>query len=69
MILYSKWTNNSLTEMEIVRKIMPMRLFFSQLFALERKQIAFMASQKSHTRISDCLFATNCSEMEISVYG
>ncbi|MDY2608275.1 MAG: hypothetical protein SOV90_10200 [Lachnospiraceae bacterium] len=56
--------------MEIVRKIMPMRLFFSQLFALERKQIAFMmASQKSHPRISDCLFATSRSEMEISVYG
>lgn len=55
--------------MEIVRKIMPMRLFFSQLFALEREQIAFMASQKSHPRISDCLFATSRSEMENSVYG
>ena len=34
-----------------------MRLFFTQLFASERKQIAFMASQKSPMRISDCLFA------------
>ena len=34
----------------------------TQLFASKRKQIALMASQKSPTRISDCLFATSCSE-------
>lgn len=46
---------------------MPMRLLFTQLFALEQKQIAIMASQKSPPRISDCLFAINRSEKRISM--
>ena len=38
-------------------------LFFMLLFVSERKQIAFMADEKSHTRISHRLFATSRSEM------
>jgi hypothetical protein len=40
---------------------------FTQLFALERKQIAIMAEEKSPTRISLRLFAINRSEMRNSV--
>ena len=39
--------------------------FFTRLFVSERKQIALMADEKSHTRVSRCLFATSRSEMEI----
>ena len=46
---------------------MLMRLFFTQLFALERKQIVIMAEEKSPTRISLRLFAINRSEMRNSV--
>ncbi len=46
-------------------KIMLMRLFFTQLFVSERKQIAIMAEEKSPARISLRLFATNRSEMRI----
>ena len=38
--------------------------FFTRLFVSERKQIALMADEKSHTRISRRLFATSRSEME-----
>ena len=41
-----------------------MRLFFAQLFASGRKQIAFMADEKSLMRISHRLFATSRSEAE-----
>ena len=40
-------------------------LFFTLLFVSERKQIAFMADEKSHARISRRLFATSRSEMRI----
>ena len=40
---------------------------FAQLFALERKQIAIMADEKSPARISHRLFATSRSEMRISM--
>ena len=43
---------------------MLMRLFFTQLFVLERKQIAIMAEEKSSARIFLRLFAMNRSEME-----
>ena len=46
---------------------MLMRLFFAQLFVSERKQIAFMADEKSPTRISHRLFETSRSEMRISM--
>jgi len=46
---------------------MLMRLFFTQIFALERKQIAIMAEEKSPTRISLSFFAINRSEMRNSV--
>ena len=46
-------------------KIMLMRLFFTMLFVSERKQIAFMAAEKSPARISQRLFATSRSEMRI----
>ena len=39
--------------------------FFTRLFVSERKQIALMADEKSHTRVSRCLFATSRLEMEI----
>ncbi|GEM_PF-2926608 len=38
---------------------MLMRLFFTQLFVSERKQIAIMAYEKSPTRISHRLLANN----------
>ena len=44
---------------------MLMRLFFTMLFVSERKQIAFMAAEKSPARISQRLFATSRSEMRI----
>ncbi len=40
---------------------------FTQLFASERKQIAFMADEKSPMRISHRPFATSRSEMRISM--
>ncbi len=46
---------------------MPMRLFFTQLFVSERKQIAIMAEEKSHARIFLRLFATSRSEMRIGM--
>jgi len=42
-------------------------IFFTQLFVSERKQIAFMAEEKSPSRISLRLFATKRSEMRISM--
>ncbi|MBO5145419.1 MAG: polysaccharide deacetylase family protein [Lachnospiraceae bacterium] len=42
-------------------------LFFNQLFVSERKQIAFMADEKTHVRISHRLFAINRSEMGSSM--
>ena len=48
----------------LVRKIMLMRLFFAQLFASERKQIALMADEKSPVRISHRLFQASRSEKE-----
>ena len=44
---------------------MRMQLFFTWLFASERKQIAFMADEKSPVRISRRIFAISCSEMRI----
>ncbi len=44
---------------------MLIHLFFTLLFVSERKQIAFMAAEKSPTRISQHLFATSRSEMRI----
>ena len=44
-----------------------MRLFFTQLFVSERKQIAIMAEEKSPVRISLRLFAINRSEMRINM--
>ena len=44
---------------------MLMRLFLTLLFVSERKQIAFMATEKSPARISQRLFATSRSEMRI----
>ena len=44
-----------------------MRLFLTQLFVSERKQIALMAEEKSPVRISLRLFAINRSEMRISM--
>ena len=41
--------------------------FFTRLFVSERKQIALMADEKSHTRVSRRLFATSRSEMEIKM--
>ena len=41
--------------------------FFTRLFVSERKQIALMADEKSHTRVSRRLFATSRSEMEINM--
>ena len=52
-------------EWRLVWKIMLMRLFFTQLFVSERKQIALMAEEKSPVRISLRLFAINRSEMRI----
>ena len=46
---------------------MLMRLFSIRLFVSERKQIAFMADEKSPTRISHRLFATSRSETRISM--
>ena len=46
---------------------MLMRLFFTLLFVSERKQIAFMADEKSLARISRRHFATSRSEMENSM--
>ena len=46
---------------------MLMQLFFTQLFASERKQIAFMADEKSLVRISHRLFVISRSEMRISM--
>ena len=43
------------------------RLFFTQLFVSERKQIAFMADEKSPTRISHHIFATSRSEKRINM--
>ena len=49
--------------------------FFAQLFVSERKQIAFMASEKLHSQVSRRLFATSRSEVrfimtkEIELYG
>ena len=43
------------------------RLFFTQLFVPERKQIAFMADEKSPTRISHHIFATSRSEKRINM--
>ena len=40
-------------------------IFFTRLFASERKQIAFMAEEKSPSRISLRLFAAKRSEMRI----
>ena len=42
-----------------------MRLFFTQLFVSERKQIAMIADEKSPARISHRIFATSRSEKEI----
>ncbi len=44
---------------------MLIRLFFTQLFASERKQIAFMTDEKSPARISHRLFVTSRSEKRI----
>ena len=41
--------------------------FFTRLFVSERKQIALMADEKSHTRVSRRLFATSRAEMEINM--
>ncbi len=43
------------------------RLFFTQLFVPERKQIAFMADEKLPTRISHHIFATCRSEKRINM--
>ena len=43
------------------------RLFFTQLFVPERKQIAFMADEKSPTRISHHIYATSRSEKRINM--
>ena len=43
------------------------RLFFTQLFVPERKQIAFMAGEKLPTRISHHIFATSRSEKRINM--
>ena len=43
------------------------RLFFTQLFVTERKQIAFMADEKLPTRISHHIFATSRSEKRINM--
>ena len=43
------------------------RLFFTQLFVPERKQIAFMADEKLPTRISHHIFATSRSEKRINM--
>ena len=43
------------------------RLFFTQLFVPERKQIAFMADEKLPTRISHYIFATSRSEKRINM--
>ena len=48
-----------------MRKIMLMRLFFTQLFVSEQKQIAYMADEKSPTLILHRLFTINCSETRI----
>ena len=40
------------------------RLFFTQLSASERKQIAFMADEKLSAQVSHRLFATNRERME-----
>ncbi|MDY6329204.1 MAG: hypothetical protein SPL51_06940 [Lachnospiraceae bacterium] len=45
---------------------MPMQLFFTQLFALEQKQIAYMADEKSLARISHRPFAASREEMRNS---
>ena len=42
--------------MENSVKIMLMQLVFTRLFALERRQIAFMAGEKSPVQISHRLF-------------
>ena len=44
--------------MNVVWKILLMRLFFTRLFVSERKQIAFTADEKSHVRISHSIFVT-----------
>ena len=46
---------------------MLIHLFFTSLFVSERKQIAFMADEKSPMRISHRLFATSRSETRISM--
>ena len=46
-------------------KMMLMQLVFTRLFALERRQIAFMAGEKSPMRISHRLLTINRSEMRI----
>ena len=43
------------------------RLFFTQLFVPERKQIAFMADEKLPARISHHIFATSRSEKRINM--
>lgn len=43
------------------------RLFFTQLFVPERKQIAFMVDEKLPTRISHHIFATSRSEKRINM--
>ena len=42
-------------------------VFFTRLFVSERKQIALMADEKSHTRFSRRLFATSRSEIEVNM--
>ena len=42
-------------------------VFFTRLFVSERKQIALMADEKSHTRVSHRLFATSRSEIEVNM--
>ena len=46
---------------------MPMHNSLTRLFVSERKQIVFMADEKSHTRISQRLFAKKRSEMRINM--
>jgi len=46
---------------------MSIQLFFTQLFVSGRKQIAFMADEKSPTRISHRRFAASRKGIKISV--
>ena len=48
-------------------KKMWMQLFFTRLFVSERKQIAFMADEKSPVRNYHRFFAISCSEMRIKM--